>query len=455
MSILDLTPRIYGRDMQWKISPKNIISTVSSNPIINNVAEDPQSIRTLTYKKAVHFESTGDRELTLPIDTSRYNAGLSIPDELLYARSYRTDMAWGASHELAKARVDVIGGHIFDSIVLDSPIAGIPQAAVSVKGKSYVCARSRLEYSNYPSAQNLLLEDFDLSSWIYEHHTEEQDYLQATYGDFVPLMPFVSSSGYTQGRVFYGTPESSDFWCKFNTGMGTGAEQGATYDSWVVGQDVKLGRVVRPENWNGNFDAQARLPDKQQRLGVKLTRGVDKYHYDLHAYVPISVAWAAASRYYGALNNEYFLDSFAFLDLITEISVEIFGRPYNTEDVVYNYSLDSSGNLVNATKNDNAYKIDNNELITVSSTIDGQDWMSGISKILLDKYKNGKYVVRVKVPAKWAILNNVHINTLIRIKTLEGDYVSRAGIPCIFEVKIIIKKFEGSSFNYELQLMEV
>lgn len=454
MAILQLTPRVYGKSMQWKISPSNIIETVSTDPIINAVSTDSENLKTYTYTKVSDY--SGSKTATLPLGTSIPEGWLL--NELTYARNYRTNLAWGASGEPAKARVDSIGARVAAEIILDNPVEGLPQATVSVTGKSYIIGRGSLGYNSYPSWDSLKNVDFDLGAWIYENRTTQQEYLQANYDKKLPLMPFVSSDGYNVGRVFSSTkdPVYSDYWCKFNKGYAKGSSQGAEQDAWTTGYGSPKTRTVYPENWNGNFDGRATLPDVTQELVVTLKQGIDKYHYTLNVDVPVRVAWAAASQTFNEFSQPAFLDSFAFLDLVTEINVTLAGRPYNTDDVVYNYSLDSNGNLTDTNvKEDNIYKVENCELITVPTTMNGQPWTSEMSKTLLNKYKKGKYIVTAQVPAKWAILNNVHINTQIQVTTLNGEYIARNGTICTFEVKSIIKHFEGSTFYYRLQLMEV
>ena len=454
--MIQLTPRIYGRTMQWKISPKNIIETVSSDPIINSVATDIENIKTYTYTQVNNY--AGNRTITLPMSTS-IPSGWALAN-LVYARNYRTNLAWNVKGEMAKARVDSIGGRVKANLVLDNPVEGLPQVTVAVSGRSYIIGRGTLGYSSYPSWENIQDYNYDLGAWIYANRTSSQSYLQASYDARVPLMPFVSSDGYNSGQVFYTTGGrdivASDYWCKFNKGFARGVDQGAERDAWTVGYGSPSTKIVRPENWTGDFDGQARLPDVTQSLRATLSPGIDRYHYSLSVDVPIRVAWAAASQTRNVFSSPEFLDSFAFLDLVEEITVTMSGRPYNTDDVVYNYSLDSGGNLTDTDiKEDNVHKIENCEFITIPTTMNGQPWTSEMAKTLLTKYQKGKYIVTAQVPAKWAILNNVHINTQMQITTLDGEYIARNGAVCTFEVKNIIKHFEGSTFYYKLQLLEV
>lgn len=82
-------------------------------------------------------------------------------------------------------------------------------------------------------------------------------------------------------------------------------------------------------------------------------------------------------------------------------------------------------------------------------------WTQKLSLELLKKYQNGKLVFECDVNAKWAIENDITVDTKMQIKLLNGELISRNENTCIFSVKNIEKKFNGQSFIYTLKLLEV
>lgn len=82
-------------------------------------------------------------------------------------------------------------------------------------------------------------------------------------------------------------------------------------------------------------------------------------------------------------------------------------------------------------------------------------WSEELSARLLSKYAEGKYICECKVPAEWAVKNNVHIGTRMNIILPGGKYISRSGATCTFTVKNITKDFNSRVFDYTLHMQEV
>ena len=82
-------------------------------------------------------------------------------------------------------------------------------------------------------------------------------------------------------------------------------------------------------------------------------------------------------------------------------------------------------------------------------------WVEYIANALLVKFKEGKYTVECDVSATWALQQKIEVNTEMKIKLLDGTYISRKNTPCVFQVKNIEKKFDQKEFIFTLKLLEV
>lgn len=117
---------------------------------------------------------------------------------------------------------------------------------------------------------------------------------------------------------------------------------------------------------------------------------------------------------------------------------------------VTNIPSDITGVHISFTK----YDVDTISLVIVTGKYVSL-WSSALASKLLTKYKNGKYVVTVEVNAQWAIKENIHVGTRANVYLQNGQPITRNNAECLFEVKNIEKRFEGSKFIYELKLLEV
>ena len=146
-----------------------------------------------------------------------------------------------------------------------------------------------------------------------------------------------------------------------------------------------------------------------------------------------------------------FTDSFAIImyNVVDKFNVSIDAYTISGESIIYEYHT----NVANYKK----YKImiSSNELITNMLTKSGIIWQKYISDVLLTKFNKGKFWIKAKIKNNFINNNNIHINSKIRIKDVDGDYISRNYNPCTFEVKNIETVYEESQYYYNVVLMEV
>lgn len=155
-------------------------------------------------------------------------------------------------------------------------------------------------------------------------------------------------------------------------------------------------------------------------------------------------------NYYGA----YWYTGYGYVFLLNSLQFSVSGVTLGSETIDFAYSL-IDGMITSNVSNNYPIKIETNTLETNDATFGEDSWKEGISKALLIKYANGKLIAEANVKAQWILDNNVHINTQMQIKDLQGKLITRKGQPITFEVKHIEKTFNASQYRYKLKLLEV
>jgi hypothetical protein len=484
--MLELTPRIYSQNMTWKIAPNNIIDTVKSQPILNTPDKNLNTLKSLTYKQAA-FPHLNNNIYDLSY-SAKNKLHPRIPDDPKY---FYIDIAYSnltndyRNNYIAVGRTEIYRCTIDDEITLDQPVKGELTVEVQLQGSSYYRQSKYELYRSHDQALKRFTNALDpeISLWdsnkgiyYFTHLPYIENTLHYIYNQSSNLMctPFISTQGIYTGRVIDSEADDrqeSDYLSAWvSTKSDSLFDQEATTDSWqqviydkgvqqTPSDDDK--KLFYPYVYNDIDTSKypntpAKLyEDIQPLVQVTLTDTDNPLKKQIH----IDFIYYMGGTYragYTILDLPSLIQATDILDFITSVTVNIKGYKYSTDTEDKDYSLDSAGNLTTENlKNTYAYNINSNELITSETTINKVIWDKAISQLLLDKYKNGKYIVKAQVPAQWALANNVHINTQMYVKTLNGEYISRKGVNCIFEVKIIKKHFESSQFYYELQLMEV
>ena len=444
--MLEITPRQYGQSMAWSLLPSNIIRNVVAFPILNTVdAED------VIHSESIKRVTIGEQELTLPISSSvRYTSKRHMVN--------RISLALGDSATLAKARVDCVIAEGEFEIELSEAISGTPTASVELVGTSKVIDRGKVTYNSYPSIEDMVDSDFSLAQWVDNHSQRtEYDYMQGDYtGKSFSMNPWARKiTPYDEGVIYpfeNPYPPSDDIltlWGKDMQGYTV-----ATKENWT---DVAWGKPERKSMLlpKGVADPVAesswciRMYDVHLPINCYLLGGDDAYHYKIRWSAPVRVAYAAAARGRNLLGSYKDVDSYAYVDYVTSINFKLFGRTFNANTVEIAASAGVNG--------EHTLRLDKSEALSTLSYVETpyRRWLDVFPEQLIEKYKDGKYVVACDVPARWAIENSLNAGTQVYVRLRGGAYISRASGRCVFEIKNIEKIFQGNAFFYSLKLMEV
>ena len=101
-------------------------------------------------------------------------------------------------------------------------------------------------------------------------------------------------------------------------------------------------------------------------------------------------------------------------------------------------------------------KIDSTPFLTSRTYYGYKDvkWTSTIAADLLDKYAEGKFLVKCSVPATWALRQGITSGTLLHVQLQDGSYIARKGVKCTFRVCNIEVRYYKHSFSVFLTLAE-
>lgn len=452
MEIHTLTPREYYRDMKWIIAPKNKIDTVTAKPYVGVLA-DPTNIAT----KNVTVMSVDGRSVNLPVT----NDNKSTHFHMMHNKSDNILFTWN----VAKARVEALVASGKVTFTLDEPLAEVPQVKLSFNGNSDIIARGSSSYNTYPNYSELSKETFDLNNWIRSHKNESTanvlpDFTgtQFSLNPWVKeIYPYIDESYPAVGLAPAGN--SATLWNDFSTyPNGTGA----LYDNWTesVTDASKYPMVIAmPEQVAPPTDDYVSVKDqclKMRNVQLNIStslRKVDDYTYEVSFVAPVRYTYMAASNYGGIAGTEYDLDNYAYVSIVDSIDVSLYASSIDTHTEDIKYSL-KNGVLSEDVSDTYPYNFAENPLIMRNTTWGEILWSRKVSEYLLNTYKNGKYVVECTVPARWALLNNIHVDSLTYVKLQNGNYISRKDARCVFRVTNIEKRFQGSAFVYALKLLE-
>lgn len=460
--VLQLGPRIYSQNFVWGVLPRNKLDTLSAEVTLNTPLEDSGSV-TLDVSTA----TIDGREYTLPISldvpVNRFNSANNLES------GQQTTMCINQV-----SCVVATGSVLFE---LENPLPTMPAAKLHLAGTTYYTTRGGLTHAKVEEAY--LGSVNDVARWIYDNASDHEDWndkstdsLNRGIYEDTTLVDYTASSvpmyGWVRNLKPAGpfTPVSQRNQPEEQDVLTTWVDQSKS-NHWAVTSNWSgYGTANEVQVWPVTIYATGDI--KSTKLSVRnqtvpITTQVvkvDDYTYRVNYAVPVRYEYFASSQYYTAflgIRTYHDLDNYCFLDRINKIQVELVTNQLNTETIDISYSLDSADELTDRVINEHPINFTKNELITSEAYWGSSDrlWSEEMAKYLLEKFKDGKYVVECEVPATWALRNDIHINTEISIQLQDGTTIARNGVNCVFEVKTIEKRFRNSSFVFALRLMEV
>lgn len=448
MSIIDLHKRIYYPGLNWDVCPKNKIDTFTCKPINN----------ALTDQDVVGSTNVATSGLTgVSLSTEMYN----ITDKREYARGYVAVTYVTRTTRITLATPAASG--VIPKLVFEGSTSYInrrQQAANPGTKQTYDWYNSNL-FNSENKAQVIRNNADGSGSWT-GSQSVSVDYSQSS----IPLYPFVRKLIQATDKL---NPTAADLtpaedvltdWVN-DANRGTllphnvpyrtewfveGAERGSIYQ-WPRELDTRqrdLGGIIY------YFMQQIDLPQRSFQI-TSYANKIDDYTYDVTWTAPIEYVYYAAAR--TRTNQWYETDNYAFVDTITQITVQLLAQTLDDTATDLSYSLDHES-LTQNVLNNNPIAFEQTSLITRGALWGSELWTTAMAQLILTEYKKGKYIVTCDVPAKWAIESDVHVGTQMHVELLDGSQVRRGTAVSTMVVKNIEKIFKDSRFYYTLKLLE-
>ena len=447
--MIELTAREYGQNMQLQLKSNNVI-TSAIVPEMQNTLGEQEVIATQTITNVIVNGTTQN----LPIDPStkatHYRCMFNTRSQFLVFSDYN----------FAKSRVECLMVSGTTKFHTSSPVDNLPTVQLRLSGKSYILDRGGNTFENYPSVDQLRNVDFDLASWVFSNANSTLQSLHEDYVTKINMNPWVNNivnstttpSTLNDIRTSWYAPISGAPWF-------------ALYQDWQnesnINTDTEAFMLPAATDVSGDaWSASLKIGNSTMYVKTSVVRDSDT-DFTVSWEVPVKYVYAAASRRRGLLGGTHDVDNFAFLDMVSQIDIDLVAATRVTDFIDKIISIKDS-NVFGNQVTDKAMTLEKSEAITSFGRYTWPDGITSslagsIGQMLTYKYQKGKYICRCEVPVSWAIKNSLTIDSQVRIRLQDGAYVTHGTStePAIFKVQNILQKYSASKFIYEIQLMEV
>ena len=443
-----LSPNIYGRDFQWNIREHNKINSVIYTPLVGDISEESSIIHTESFSQ-VKVANT-DNDITLPVaDTVAAT---------YYRYMYNKWRPLFTETEFAKARVECVMASGSRRVTLSEAAPATPDVSVQLVGTSSVIDRGGSTYEAFPSLQDISIQNFSLSQWIKSAKTSTLNNLTGDYsGSTFALNPWVRNFVplFSPDGLKVTPNDIITTWSYDKTGILR--PHFGIVDAWadklqegLSNEDEVLMAPINPIY----LDVPDITPDnaiKLRNVQIPITctiKKIDDYTFDISWVAPVRVSYLAASRVKPLVGNFTDIDNFAYVDEVSQVNIVFTGRKFNTETYEEVFTRVAT--------TDNPLKIDTTPFLTSRTYYGYKDvrWTSTIAADLLDKYAEGKFLVKCSVPATWALRQGITSGTLLHVQLQDGSYIARKGVKCTFRVCNVEVRYYKHSFSVFLTLAE-
>lgn len=465
-----LKPNTYLQGMLWQIKPKTKIDTVNMSPMLNAVQTEIVDTRELTSGK-----TPSGTAITLPLADSDNAAS-----QVKIMTCTRKSATWFAEMGYARTSLTTIKGSY--QVHFNTPPARTPTATWSIDGNTQYLTRGAKTVEEIANAG---IYNSEVCTFIANNKAGEEAFVDSKSYDSINrasfkkglLMDYSQSSivmypwirkttGEWPGGIIAEylassyRPKEADIFCEWNNG--SSANWLPPYENWNtynLSGKIKQG----PYAWyaeSGSEPTQNHfiplIPSWTYAFYCRVTK-LNSYDYQVDYELPVRYFQIAAAKAVGSVihSSEVRRDSYGWKDVASKVTITLQAGTFDESIEQLSYSLDSSGNLTQDVINDYPISIEQNDLVTMDALWGSDKWVERMPKYLLTEYKKGKYVLECTVKADWALINNIGINTEIRVKLQNGQFISKNGLTITFAVKTIEKSFKNSEFVYNLRMLEV
>ena len=454
-----LSPRIYNKNFKWGILPRNKIDTIVMQPIRNTPMKEASS-----FTQEITSVTVRDETVTLPVNL-----------DLAFTHfGYTNNFEMGQPTTMCENYIGCVVASGSVLFALEEPLPETPTVKLHVDGITYYTNRGSLTHE---TVSNNSMPFTQMASWIKNNASGSEEWTDKSTDsinrgmyDDPTLIDYTAKSVPLYGWVRKIYPAGA-FIDPYERNLPPAQD---VLTTWV--DQTKSNHWALCEHWNayGTADSTEMWPEIVYAKGdinstkivlsnrtvpieASVTK-IDDYSYQVDYSIPVRYEYMASSQYYTSFagaRTYHDLDNYCFLDRISKITVELQSQVLNTDTMDVKLGLSDAGVLTNEVPNEHPLSFEQNELITQGTLWGDDPWVLTMSKYILDKFKDGKYIVECEVPAAWALKNNVHINTEMTIQLQDTTMITRNGTNCIFLVKNITKRMRSDSFIFVLSLMEV
>lgn len=228
-------------------------------------------------------------------------------------------------------------------------------------------------------------------------------------------------------------PEVSDRW---NFMFMKGLEWSSFQD--VVKLDIMSGTQDLPESNKARY-----LKGNNFSLATYQMELLDRDTCRVTGTVPIYNAHAGEGNW-SSVNRE---EHFSITDWVRALIVTLSFTQPDWSGFDFEHAADGSEDLY-------PYVFHNTRIANAGDTVMGNSWDNYYPKLLLDKFAEGKYYATIKVRVGFALANDIRVDTLVQIYDLNNQVISRAGVPCTFRVKRVVRSFGNNEFYYIINCLE-
>ena len=438
--MVTLTPFVYKQGAKWVMNAKNKVQTATAH-FINGAILDPDEIATEV------------------VDTSVIGAASSNYSESSNSIKFIT---WFESSKVAKAKtgIELCQGSLTKTLA--TPVTGNPTAYITVNGYRIVKDRSTGSFTDYPE-ENISLSD--LATWITNNGVRTDNSLVLDYSQGnITIAPWARNIVPADDNVPpENIPTAADV---FTNWTADDAWTYAAFDKWILrrNEDNPIPSFVMyspnvpfspaDQDIMRFYNAKLQAYAISKSWGVSVQR-TSNYTLNINWTAPKRVLYMAASRSVNILAYHHELDNYAFMDVITEVTIHIVAQTYNKEWLQY-VTANGTGSLRDP------YDMPKTELLHSDTKRTGSIFRAfpyELANKLPQYLSKGKYYFRCTVYAIWALQNNISIGTTAQIMLQNGKYITRISgateTVCTFRIVRITKNYKQGSFVYDLEFMEV
>lgn len=368
--MITLTPRVYNKDIKWSLLPSNKVDTVVMNPLINSIPAEDQAFHTVDFTEC----TVNGAAMTLPVANNT---------EATHWR-YMSNTRWTGigsgftTPNLAKARMECVWATGKQRITVDQAITGTPIVELQLVGKSSVVKRGGSNFDSYPSIEDLSTKSFSLATWIEDHKTVTNDFLSGIYENLtvsmnpwirkvVPAVPI--GDNFADLRIPTTANDVLTNWYDSNR-----SHNSATADKWSetnsFGNDVEPFSMFPVGATGGDLLELYATCIRMRNLTLDMRCDIKKlsdHEFEISWEAPVQLSYIAAARSIGVFGGSYDIDNYAFVDNITNVIVNLKGRPFDSSTVDIKYGLDEDGNLSTFADELHPLRIEKSEALTLGS----------------------------------------------------------------------------------------